>query len=88
MRRAIAHRLEGSRFGTYAATSKYSLQRVIRPKNVAAGGSRELPRARQLCGPGVRESKATSVCTTLGRSREPPVFTRFGRISVETKIAG
>jgi len=38
--RAIAHRLEGSRFGMYTATSRYSYQRVIRPKNVAAGGSR------------------------------------------------
>ena len=54
---------------------------MIRAKNVAAGGSRELPSATQLYGPGVRESKAKSERITLGRSREPPVFTRFGRIS-------
>jgi hypothetical protein len=65
-----------------------SYPRVIRRKSVSAGGSRELPSAGQLYGPGERASEARSECIALGRSREPPVFTRFGRISVETKIAG
>ena len=78
----------GSRFGTYPAPSRYSYQRVIGPKNVAAGGSRELPSATQLYGPGVSESNPTSECIALGRSREPHVFMRFGRISVEARIAG
>jgi hypothetical protein len=34
----------------------------------------------------VSESKARRECITSGRSREPPVFTRFGCISVETKF--
>ena len=80
--------LEGSRFGTYTATSRYPYQRVIRPNNVAAGDSRELPSVMQHYEPGVSESKATSECIPLGRSREPPVFTHFDRIRVETKIAG
>jgi len=83
-----ADHLEGSRFGTYTATSRYSCQRVIRPKNVAAGGARELPSATQLYGSGLSKPKATSQCIAPGGSREPPVFTHFGRISVETKIAG
>jgi hypothetical protein len=33
--------MEGSRFGTYPTTSHYSSQRVTRPNNEAAGGSRE-----------------------------------------------
>jgi len=37
---AIAHGLEGSRFGTHTATSRYSYQRVIGRKNLATGGSR------------------------------------------------
>jgi len=61
---------------------------MIRPKNVAAGGSRELPSATQLYGPGVTESKHTNDYIALGRLREPPVFTHFGRIRIETKIAG
>jgi hypothetical protein len=40
-----AHRLEGSRFGAYRIASRYSFERFIRPKNVATGGSRELPSA-------------------------------------------
>ena len=48
-------------------TPRFSSQRVIRLKNVAAGGSRELPSAMQLYGPGVSESKATSECVALGR---------------------
>jgi hypothetical protein len=45
MRRVNAHRLEGSRFGAYRITSRYSFERFIRPKNAATGGSRELPSA-------------------------------------------
>jgi hypothetical protein len=45
MRCVNGHRLEGSRFGAYRMTSQYSFERFIRPKNVATGGSRELPSA-------------------------------------------
>jgi hypothetical protein len=51
--RVCSQRLEGSRFGTYTATPQYPCKRVIRPRNVTAGGSREFPSARQLYGPGV-----------------------------------
>jgi hypothetical protein len=44
-RAVAAHRPEGSRFGAYRTTSRYSLERFIRPKNVATSGSRELPNA-------------------------------------------
>jgi hypothetical protein len=53
--------------------------------------SRRLPRITQrmqLYLPGVSASKATSRCIALGRSREPPVFTRFGGTTVEKKFAG
>jgi len=43
LRRVIAQRLEGSRFGARQTNPRYSLQRFIRPQNVATGGSRELP---------------------------------------------
>jgi hypothetical protein len=52
--------------------------------------SRRLPRVTQRKA-GLRsgsESEATSECIALGSSRKPPVFTHFGRTSVETKIAG
>jgi hypothetical protein len=41
----------------------------------------------QLYGPGVSESKTKSEFLALGRSREPPVAARFGRINDETKLA-
>ena len=41
----------------------------------------------QLYEPGVNASEATSECIAPGRSREPPVFTRFGGTSDQTKIA-
>ena len=59
----------------------------IRPERLKAGGSRELPSVMQLYEPGVNESEATNVWIALGRFREPPAFTRFGRTSHEAKIA-
>ena len=52
------------------------------------GGSRELPSAMQLYGPGVNEPKAAGKIIALGRSREPPALTGFGWIRVATKIRG
>jgi hypothetical protein len=53
-RSICSQRLEGSRFGTYQTTSRYSFQRSMRPKNVATGGSRESPSAMHLINRGFR----------------------------------
>jgi hypothetical protein len=47
IRRAIAQRLEGSRFGAYAATLAHFVSTLIRPRRVRTGGSRERPMAMQ-----------------------------------------
>jgi hypothetical protein len=42
LKRVIAQRLEGSGFGVLTHDLAYSSQIAIRPKNVAAGGSRDI----------------------------------------------
>jgi hypothetical protein len=42
---AIAHRLEGSRFGAYPATLAIFVSRLEPPKRAETGGSREQPNA-------------------------------------------
>jgi hypothetical protein len=88
MRCVIVQRLEGSRFGVYRTTSRYSFECSIRPKSVAAGGSRELPSAMHLP-KGYRFVYAPDhiAANRWGRSREPLVLARFGRTSDETKVA-
>ena len=52
-----------------------------------AGGSRELPSAVQLYGPGMNEAKAMGECIALRRFREPPVLTVFSGIGVLANVA-
>jgi hypothetical protein len=63
----------------------YLFQCSIRPEDVATGGSREVPSATYL--PMAFDSSAPrpQSCESMGRSREPPLFARFGRTSDETK---
>ena len=53
-----AYRLEGSRFGTSAATLATFAPSLVRPKRMKTGGSRERLIGSQLYGPGINESKS------------------------------
>jgi hypothetical protein len=76
---AIAHSLEGSRFAAGPNDDAIFLPARAGPKDVAAGGSRELPSAVQLYEPGANESNAMGEYIALRRFREPPVLIRFRR---------
>jgi hypothetical protein len=79
MRRMIAQRLEGSRFGVYLAALAHFVAMLGRPGRVKTGGSREQPSVNLLPVTFDSFKPRPESCKPLVYSREPPVTIFFGR---------
>jgi hypothetical protein len=77
--------LEGSRFNACANCWRQSALSRVRPGNVKAGGSRELPST--IFSPGVSVREANRATKRRVISWEPPALTRFGQASDRANLA-
>jgi hypothetical protein len=82
----FTQRLEGSRFGLYAAALANLVPPPIPLDRAKTGGSRERLRGLQFYG-WVRKDRSERRIIALRRSREPPAFTRSSGITLGTKFA-
>ena len=71
---------------THPKTSRYSFWRSIRTGNGATGCPGNVSTVGKS-GTGAKRIEGRGESSRCERSREPPVFTRFGRIRLETALA-